>query len=51
MVLAARSQPLLAQLPTATYEAYNAWGGDSLYPGGGDRVRITGTTQHETVPD
>lgn len=45
VVLAARPQPLLAQLPTSTYEAYNAWGGDSLYPGGADRVRITGTTQ------
>jgi hypothetical protein len=38
-------QPLLAQLPTSTYEAYNAWGGDSLYPGGARRVAITGTTQ------
>jgi hypothetical protein len=37
--------PLLAQLPTSTYEAYNAWGGDSLYPGGADRVGVTGTTQ------
>jgi len=45
VVLAVRPQPLLAQLPTATYEAYNAWGGDSLYPGGADRVGITGTTQ------
>jgi len=45
VVLAARPQPLLAQLPTSTYEAYNAWGGDSLYPGGADRVRITGTSQ------
>jgi hypothetical protein len=45
VVLAAVPQPLLAQLPTSTYEAYNAWGGDSLYPGGADRVRITGTTQ------
>jgi hypothetical protein len=40
-----RPQPLLAQLPTPTYEAYNAWGGDSLYPGGSDRVGVTGTTQ------
>jgi N,N-dimethylformamidase beta subunit-like protein len=40
-----RPQPLLAQLPTSTYEAYNAWGGDSLYPGGSDRVGLTGTTQ------
>lgn len=45
VVLASRRQPLLAQLPTSTYEAYNAWGGDSLYPGGSDRVGITGTTQ------
>ncbi|HTX31492.1 MAG TPA: N,N-dimethylformamidase beta subunit family domain-containing protein [Solirubrobacteraceae bacterium] len=45
VVLAAAPQPLLAQLPTSTYEAYNAWGGDSLYPGGTDRVAITGTTQ------
>ncbi len=45
VVLAARPQPLLAQLPTSTYEAYNAWGGDSLYPGGADRVRITGSHQ------
>jgi hypothetical protein len=45
VVLSARRQPLLAQLPTSTYEAYNAWGGDSLYPGGSDRVGITGTTQ------
>ncbi len=44
VVLAARLDPLLAQLPTSTYEAYNAWGGDSLYPGG-DRVGITGTGQ------
>jgi N,N-dimethylformamidase beta subunit-like, C-terminal len=44
VVLSRRPQPLLAQLPTATYEAYNAWGGDSLYPGG-DRVAITHSTQ------
>lgn len=44
-VRATTPQPLLAQLPTSTYEAYNAWGGDSLYPGGSDRVRVTGTTQ------
>ncbi|GAC1524280.1 MAG: hypothetical protein NVS2B6_10760 [Thermoleophilaceae bacterium] len=24
---------MLAQIPVATYEAYNNWGGDSLYPG------------------
>ena len=45
VVRASRPQPLLAQLPTATYEAYNAWGGDSLYLGGTDRVGVTGTTQ------
>jgi hypothetical protein len=36
---------LLVQIPTATYEAYNAWGGDSLYPGGGRRVGLSGTDQ------
>jgi hypothetical protein len=45
VVTATHPQPLLAQLPTATYEAYNAWGGDSLYPGGPDPVGITGTKQ------
>ncbi len=45
VVRAAHPEPLLAELPTSTYEAYNAWGGDSLYPGGQDRVGITGTTQ------
>jgi hypothetical protein len=42
---AARPQRLLVEIPTATYEAYNAWGGDSLYPGGSKRVGVTGTTQ------
>lgn len=37
--------PLLAVIPTATYEAYNAWGGDSLYPGGRLPVGVTGTHQ------
>lgn len=37
--------PLLVEIPTATYEAYNAWGGDSLYPGGSRILGITGTTQ------
>jgi hypothetical protein len=37
--------PLLLELPTATYEAYNAWGGDSLYPGGRKLVGVTGSTQ------
>ncbi len=45
VVLASKPQPLIAQLPTSTYEAYNAWGGDSLYPGSADRVTLTGTTQ------
>jgi hypothetical protein len=49
VVRPAQPQPLLAQLPTATYEAYNRWGGDSLYPGGIDRVRVTGTTQGVAV--
>jgi N,N-dimethylformamidase beta subunit-like, C-terminal len=50
VVLAARPDPLLAQLPTSTYEAYNAWGGDSLYPGG-ERVGITHSTQGIEVSD
>ena len=45
VVRASAPQPLLAQLPTSTYEAYNAWGGDSLYAGGSDRVGVTGNTQ------
>jgi hypothetical protein len=45
VVRSTRPQPLLAQLPTATYEGYNAWGGDSLYPGGTYRVGVTRTTQ------
>jgi hypothetical protein len=45
VVRSSTPRPLLAQLPTSTYEAYNAWGGDNLYPGGADRVGITGTTQ------
>jgi hypothetical protein len=45
VVRARRSSPLLMEIPTATYEAYNAWGGDSLYPGGSKRVGITGTSQ------
>jgi hypothetical protein len=45
VVRSARPTPLVAQLPTSTYEAYNAWGGDSLYPGGADRVRLTGSSQ------
>lgn len=49
VIEATTPQPLLAQLPTSTYEAYNAWGGDSLYPGGADTVRLTGTTQGVAV--
>jgi hypothetical protein len=45
VVRSTRPQPLIAQLPTSTYEAYNAWGGDSLYPGGAYRVRVARTTQ------
>ena len=40
----AEPSPLLVQLSTATYQAYNGWGGNSLYPGG-DLVATTGTTQ------
>jgi hypothetical protein len=45
VVRSAQPTPLLVEIPTATYEAYNAWGGDSLYPGGRRLVGITGTTQ------
>ena len=45
VVRALRAPALAVQIPTATYEAYNAWGGDSLYPGGADRVGVTGSTQ------
>jgi len=44
VVRASRPQPVVAQLPTSTYEAYNAWGGDSLYAGG-QPVKLTGSTQ------
>jgi hypothetical protein len=40
----ARAAPLLVELPTASWEAYNEWGGDSLYPGG-EPVRATRSTQ------
>ena len=45
IVRAKRAARLLVEIPTASYEAYNAWGGDSLYPGGSDRVKATGTNQ------
>src|SRR5208283_881501 len=45
-VLRPSRQPrLLVEIPTASYEAYNAWGGDSLYPGGSDAVAATGSEQ------
>jgi hypothetical protein len=45
VVRPARAPRLHVEIPTATYEAYNAWGGDSLYPGGSKRVGVTGTDQ------
>ncbi len=48
VVRVAHPAPLLVEIPTATYEAYNAWGGDSLYPGG-RRVEATGTGQGVAV--
>ncbi|HYM45000.1 MAG TPA: N,N-dimethylformamidase beta subunit family domain-containing protein [Solirubrobacteraceae bacterium] len=45
VVRSAHPSPLLVEIPTATYEAYNAWGGDSLYPGGRLPVGVTGTDQ------
>jgi len=41
---AAHPGALVAQVSTATYEAYNDWGGDSLYPAALP-VRATGTRQ------
>jgi hypothetical protein len=45
VVRSPRPARLLVEIPTASYEAYNAWGGDSLYPGGEKRVGITDSTQ------
>ncbi|MGO8904465.1 MAG: N,N-dimethylformamidase beta subunit family domain-containing protein [Solirubrobacteraceae bacterium] len=45
VVRSSRPTPLLVEIPTASYEAYNAWGGDSLYPGGTKPVAVTGTSQ------
>ncbi|HEV2980720.1 MAG TPA: N,N-dimethylformamidase beta subunit family domain-containing protein [Solirubrobacteraceae bacterium] len=36
--------PLVVELPTATWQAYNEWGGDSLYPGG-KHVQASAGTQ------
>ena len=45
---AARSARIVVHIPTATWEAYNDWGGDSLYPGGRP-VLATGTSQGVSV--
>ncbi len=45
VVRSLRATGLLVEIPTASYEAYNSWGGDSLYPGGSRRVTITHSTQ------
>jgi len=45
VVRSRRRTGLLVEIPTASYEAYNGWGGDSLYPGGSRRVGITDSTQ------
>ncbi len=44
VVRARRPGRLLAELETSTYEAYNDWGGDDLYPSV-RRVALTGSTQ------
>lgn len=44
VVRSAAPPRVLVEIPTATYEAYNAWGGDSLYPGG-RRVGVTGSSR------
>jgi hypothetical protein len=49
VVRAAVPAPLLVQIPTSTYQAYNSWGGDSLYPGGTFRAGLTGTSQGSVV--
>jgi hypothetical protein len=45
---AARPAPVVVHIPTATWQAYNEWGGDSLYPGG-RRVLATGTSAGVSV--
>lgn len=44
VVRAVRPGQMLAQISTATYEAYNDWGGDDLYPAALP-VGVTGTRQ------
>lgn len=44
IVRSRRPAPLLVELPTASWQAYNQWGGDSLYPGG-KTVEATGSSQ------
>jgi hypothetical protein len=45
VVRARHAARLLVEIPTASYEAYNGWGGDSLYPGGSDPIGVTHTRQ------
>jgi hypothetical protein len=45
VVRSVRPARLLVEIPAATYEAYNGWGGDSLYPGASKPVSVTGTKQ------
>jgi hypothetical protein len=45
VVRSTKPAPLLVEIPTASYEAYNAWGGDSLYRGGSEHVGATGGTR------
>jgi hypothetical protein len=45
VVRPAAPAPVMVQIPTSTYEAYNAWGGDSLYPGGRLHVGATRSDQ------
>jgi hypothetical protein len=45
VVRSSHPAPLLVEIPTASYEAYNAWGGDSLYPGATKLTGLTHTTQ------
>ncbi len=45
-VLRPASPPrIFVQIPVATYQAYNFWGGDSLYPDGLEISGLSGSTQ------
>jgi hypothetical protein len=51
VVAARRPGRMLAQISTSTYQAYNDWGGDDLYPSTALPVVVTGTHQGVEVSD